>query len=108
MIDIGRDFSRFPGGRTKSDGRYSAELFRESILLPVLHESESVTVLLDTAEGLGSSFLEETFGGLVRIDKFDPEELVKKLQIVSEDKYLIEEIFEYIRGAADEKTVTLN
>lgn len=66
-INIGRDFSDTPGGRYKSDGEGNAEDFRERFLIPVLDEGKKAVVLLDDAEGFPSSFLEETFGGLVRL-----------------------------------------
>ncbi|HGM6931351.1 TPA: STAS-like domain-containing protein [Stenotrophomonas maltophilia] len=65
-IDIAKDFSPVPAGRHVSDGDYSGEFFRTSILRPALDEFSSVEVILDNTEGFGSSFLEEAFGGLVR------------------------------------------
>jgi len=65
-IDIAKDFSSVPAGRHLSDGDYSGEFFRESLLRPALKEFEKVEVILDDTAGFGSSFLEEAFGGLVR------------------------------------------
>lgn len=66
MINVARDFSPFAAGRYYSDGPFSGQRFREEILLPTLGENENVTVDLDGTLGLGSSFLDEAFGGLVR------------------------------------------
>lgn len=65
-IDIAKDFSPVPAGRHVSDGDYSGEFFRTSILRPALNNFATVEVILDNTEGFGSSFLEEAFGGLIR------------------------------------------
>lgn len=66
LVDLGRDFSRTPGGRYRADGHASAEDFRERLLEPVLDRGGRLTVDLDGPIGIGSSFMEEAFGGLVR------------------------------------------
>lgn len=66
LINIAQNFSRFPGGRHRTDGRFSGEEFREDFLLPALRQHDRVIVNLDGVAGLPSSFLEEAFGGLVR------------------------------------------
>lgn len=72
-IDIGRDFSKFPGARFKKDGPHSGEEFRSEKLLPALRaakeSSDKVTIQLDGVIGLPSSFLEEAFGGVYRVDR---------------------------------------
>ncbi|MNG10228.1 hypothetical protein D3C84_936860 [compost metagenome] len=50
--------------------------------------------------GYGSSFLEEAFGGLVRVKKFSKETLHKKLKFsYKEDPVVIDEIWHYIDSA---------
>ena len=56
-------------------------------------------VELDDAISYGSSFLEEAFGGLVRVYGLQKESLTTHLKPVSFDKALIEEIWSYIRLA---------
>lgn len=98
VINIERDFSRYPAGRYLTDGPYNGEKFRKEFLVPALSEStEKVIVELDGARGLGSSFLEEAFGGLVRTG-YSAEEVLKRIDLKSEDASLIEEIKEYILG----------
>lgn len=79
-ITLADDFSPFPGGRFRSDGPFSGELFRDDLLLPKLREAiecgELLTVVLDGVAGLPSSFLEEGFGGILRIA---PEMTAKKV-----------------------------
>ncbi|MET4572753.1 hypothetical protein ABIA68_001604 [Stenotrophomonas rhizophila] len=82
-IDIGRDFSAVPAGRHQEDGEYNGERFRNELLAPALRSYESVEVILDNTEGFGSSFLEEAFGGLVRIDHFSSEFLNSHLVIAA-------------------------
>ena len=67
IIDIGKDFSRYPAGRYTSDGPFRGESFRSKFLVPALNNNHKIIVLLDDTAGYGSSFLEEAFGGLVRL-----------------------------------------
>lgn len=66
FISVEEMFSPFPGGRHRIDGDFSGQEFREDILIPALEKFDRVVVLLDGAEGYPSSFLEESFGGLIR------------------------------------------
>lgn len=65
-IDLARDFSRFPFGRSIKHSPHNGERFRDEWLLPPLRAGDHVEVVLDGARGLGPSFLEEAFGGLLR------------------------------------------
>lgn len=88
-ISIASDFSRYPAGRTRRDGDFSAEEFRERLLIPALREAYDhggrVIVVLDGVYGYSSSFLEETFGGLVRRKMFKPDWLKRALLIEAND-----------------------
>lgn len=96
MIDIAASFTRFPGGRYRSDGNFSGERFRDDLLVPALKENERVVIRLDGTVGYGSSFLEEAFGGVVRSGAFTADELLTKLSFESTDSSLVDEIREYI------------
>ncbi len=98
IINIGKEFSEEPAGRYITDGPFSGEKFREEILSPALRENEKVSIELDDVEGLGSSFLEESFGGLIRNKYFTVEELKQKLEVVTEDKGLEAEVWNYIEN----------
>ena len=100
LINVAKDFTRFPSGRFKQNGSTSGEAFRESFLEPALKEGLSVSVELDGTIGYGSSFLEEAFGGLVRSLHMPAPELHSKLKLISEDPTLLEEIVGYINDAA--------
>lgn len=97
-----KDFSEFPGPRKEVVGPNSGEKFRETVLLPAINAnpSERIVVNLDGTAGYGSSFLEESFGGLIRCG-IPYERVIDICQniISSEDDSLIEEIFEYVNEA---------
>lgn len=66
-IDVAQRFSKAPFGRYPSDGDFCGENFRENILKEELQHDDSIEVdFSNVALGVGSSFLEEIFGGLVR------------------------------------------
>jgi hypothetical protein len=65
VLEIAKEFGRFPAGRHYADGPYSGERFREEFLAPALREGE-VELVLDGVAGLPSSFLEEAIAGLLR------------------------------------------
>ena len=101
-IRISSDFSRVPAGRYRRDGRFSGERFRDDFLVKALHEHQRITVNLDGTEGFGSSFLEEAFGGLVRVRHLSSKELHQRLLLVSRDKAYITQIWNYIDTASRE------
>ena len=67
MISIAREFTPFPGFRFKEYGKGSGEEFRDKFLVPIMEQGVPVVVELDGTSGYPSSFLEEAFGGLVRL-----------------------------------------
>ena len=106
-VSIARDFSRIPGARFPQEGDHSGQEFRTKVLLPKLREAiakkEKLCVILDGTAGLGTSFLEEAFGGLIREDKIPYEELQSIIELVSEeDEDYIEEINQYIKDAYEQ------
>ena len=108
-------FSKTPFGRfTQKDENnndiqnpHSGEAFRailKPILIQAMKNSEQVTIDFDNVEyGIGSSFLEEAFGGLVRKEGFTAKELLETtpplLVIKSEVSFYQIEITEYIKDA---------
>jgi len=106
-IEIAKDFSPYPSGRFRRQGKHSGEEFRDDYLAPALREHDHVEVILDGALGYGSSFLEEAFGGLIRVAKFTKLELDQKLSIIAIGRRY--EVYrnmalEYIRNAATTKS----
>ena len=100
VINIAKDFSRYPAGRYLTDGDFSGQRFREEFLIPVVKSKERAVIELDGVRGYGSSFLEEAFGGLVR-EGFTVDEVKSAFTITSSDSSLIEEIMEYVEYGAD-------
>lgn len=101
-IEIAQQFSRTPAGRYRKDGPFSGEQFRDDVLVPALRQG-AVEVVLAGAAGYPSSFLEEAFGGLVRVAHFNAADLKKKLSIkAGGDEYQRYErdIWDYIDAAA--------
>lgn len=98
MHSIALEFSRTPGPRKRSEGKYSGEEF-----LPMLtqwfdsasqHE-KTLLVDLDGAAGYATSFLEHAFGGLAR--SVGADDLLNRLRLKSdEEPDLIDEITGYI------------
>lgn len=102
-ISVAKQFSETPAGRYRSDGPYSGEVFREDFLYPALRSNELVEVNLDGTLGYGSSFLEESFGGLVRVNGMSMSELRKKLKIKSSRKFYEERVWRYVADAESAK-----
>lgn len=103
-ISIATDFSRTPGARHVSEGKYSGDEFRDNILYPKYCEAkennEKLVVNLDGCYGYATSFLEESFGGLVR--KIQKRGILDTIVIESEeDESLIELIHQYVRDAEE-------
>lgn len=84
VFDVAQEFSIYPGGRFRKDGPHSGEELRER-LVPLLKEVNQgggrLVVILDGTMGYGASFLEEAFGGLVRVNGFTVAELTRSLAI---------------------------
>ena len=104
---IALQFSRTPSARIESEGKYPGAQLREKIT-PLIKEcisrKEEFLIDLDGTAGYGTSFLEEVFGGLVRIEKIDYNDLKKYLSIKSdEEEELIDECWSYIDDANNAK-----
>ena len=83
VINVAEDFSPSPIGRYRSDSDTSGEAFRVDHLVPALKSFDQVIVNMDGTDGYGSSFLEEAFGGLIRVEGFSEKQLKSKLHIIS-------------------------
>lgn len=83
-LDVGKDFSDVPSGRYPEDGEFNGQRFRTEFLVPLLRTYDRLEVVLDGTEGFGSSFLEEAFGGLIRLEGFSKSDLHSRLILISE------------------------
>ncbi|KAB2682942.1 DUF4325 domain-containing protein [Brucella pseudintermedia] len=95
MIDLARDFSPYPAGRYSADGQFSGEAFREHKLVPALKtlvaggSDEKLVINIDGVRAFGSSFLEEAFGGLLRLGLFPKDEILKRIDVQSTKPNLV-------------------
>ena len=106
IIDIATEFSIAPGPRFAKHGAHSGEEFRRDLLAPAIRAAirahETVSVKLDGAAGYGGSFLEEAFGGLVRLEGIKHDQLAASLEIVADSpayKPFKDMALKYIRDA---------
>lgn len=95
-INVATDFTRFPAGRYRSDSRFSGEEFREDFIIPALQSGSKVVIELDGTLGYGSSFLDEAFGGLVRLGGFAADFLREHLEFRTDNPVLRAEIDSYL------------
>lgn len=101
-INLAEDFSRYPGGRYRSDGPHNGEEFREDYLVPALRRGERLQIVLDDVAGLPASFIEEAFGGLIRAG-FSEASLRRQIEFVAQTPRLRRYpamILSYIQQAA--------
>ena len=109
IIKICRDYSETLGARYISDGEFSGEDFRKTVLFPLYSEvkksGDRIIVDLDGGYGNPVSFVEEAFGGLAR--ELGSAAVLSVLDVdnfISHDvPSLIEEIKEYINHPFDNK-----
>ena len=107
-LSIAKDFSMTPGPRYEDEGNWSGERFRKDILLPKLKEAidcgGKIIINFDGTAGYGTSFLEEAFGGLIRVDNLSYSDIYEVIKLESiEEEYLKEDIDNYMRDAENEK-----
>ena len=106
FVSIAKDFTITPGGRYIKEGPYSGELFREQILFPKYIEAKAKGVMLvvnlDGCMGYPSSFLDESFGGLVAL--VPDEDILKRIKLISDDEPgLIEKVKKNISDWTEKK-----
>jgi hypothetical protein len=106
VLDIGKDFSKDPIGRFRSDSSSSGEAFREDVLKPRLESlgpGEKLQIVLDSGvEGYGSSFLVEGFAGIVKHGYMTANELLGRLEFKYDDsdfEFYKNKVIQYIGEA---------
>lgn len=107
-LKIATDFSKAPGARYKEEGDFPGKEFREDVLYPKYKEAKSrgckLIVNLDGTAGLGTSFLEESFGGLIRTNNLNYKDIIETIEFVSEENPdYIEEIMDYLKEAHEKE-----
>jgi hypothetical protein len=82
-INIASEFGRFPGGRFKKDGPLSGEAFFDFLkpkIKTALETNEKIILELDDIAGLPPSFIDASFGELVRKKIITAKELIDILE----------------------------
>lgn len=103
-IKISTDFSTTPGARHKEEGPYPGDEFRDSILIPkykaAVENKQNLVVDFDGCYGYATSFLEESFGGMVR--KLRQRGILDHIELISnEDSSIVELVKQYVKEAED-------
>jgi hypothetical protein len=81
-------------------GAHSGEALRRKLLAVLNATKGRVTVDLDGTKGIGSSFLDEAFGGLVRHERKNRDDLLSRFDFRSQvDPSYIDDIVDSIRRA---------
>jgi hypothetical protein len=106
ILHVVEEYSELLGARYEHEMHYSGERFRKELLHPKLNDAiwknQVLVVDLDGAFGYACSFLDEAFGGLIRVDGEILKEIEPHLEIVSkEEPGLIEEITDYMKEASN-------
>lgn len=100
VINIAKDYSRCPGARYEKEGDFSGERFREEFLAPKLREAieagVKLEVILDGSAGYSTSFIEESFGGLIRTNHYTLQQVKDNIIVISdEDPSYLDDINDY-------------
>ena len=105
LFSIAKDFSPHPGPRLAKQGSHSGESLRRKLLRVLDTSNATVVVDLDGTKGIGSSFLDEAFGGLIRCENRSKDDILRRLQFRSRvDPSYIETILDSITKAESEKS----
>ncbi len=97
---IARDFSPHPGPRYARQGANSGQTFRGHLMRLLQASNGTILIDLDGTKGIGSSFLDEAFGGLVRTEGKSRDEILKRFKFQSRvDPSYIDDIIDSIRRA---------
>ncbi len=86
-INVAKDFNKAPTGRYRNYGEFSAQRFREEFLVPAFKSNifTKINIVLDGLDGIGASFWDEAFGGLIKKEGISLEEINRKLVLICDD-----------------------
>ncbi len=89
-INIGKDFSKYIGGREKKISEFSGEAFREKFMDPNFENYDKIHIELDDTLGYPWDFLDEVFGSVAK--QYGKDLFWKKINLVSRETYVIDKI----------------
>ena len=101
-IKISKDFTDAPGGRYRSGGKFSGQVFREDFIEAYWKENPNreITIDLDGCYGFAACFLHEVFSVLTT--NFGLDYVSRNLKLISlEDPEVVAEILSYIHEGED-------
>lgn len=105
VFSIAKDFSPHPGPRYARQGANSGEALRHKLMKILKSRPEKLLIDLDGTKGIGSSFLDEAFGGLVRWEHMSKNDILKCFEFRSTlDPSYIAEIIDSISNAEPAST----
>lgn len=92
IINVAKDFSKFPSGRKKLNNDYSGEEFSERFLIPYLKNTQPITIELDGVIGYSSAFLMEAFTNAIKRTNISYEQFRSLVVLKSSNEILLKEI----------------
>lgn len=99
VVNVARDFSPLPMGRSATHSPFSGERFRDELLVPALNIGDTVVDLTGT-RGRSASFLDEAFARLLDCG-FSLRSLEMNLEVHAEDDPQVAEfVWRLIRDRA--------
>ena len=99
VINVANDFAILPAGRYKTDGSYTGEHFRELLENSLNQSNDIIQIDFDGVLGAGSSFLDESFAGLIRNKIISKQDFGQRIRIVStQNPDIAEKIMRYIQN----------
>lgn len=102
-ITVVKDWFPAPFGRYPRHSPYCGQNFRTQLLVPALNAHDLVHVNLTGYNRYGRSFMDESFGGLVRDEGFSFEEIKRKLKISHDLLPSLEELaWDRLKKAAED------
>lgn len=104
IINVAKDFSATPSGRSEEDGQHNGARLREEFLVPALKDDGIAILRLDGVAPCAASFVEEAFAPLVTKHNFSPDYLREHLRLFVDEDHLHDDTvalaFHYIDNAA--------
>ena len=89
ILTVAKDYSKYPGGRYLEDGVGNATDFRENHLVPMLEKNKPFLIDLNGVVAYPVSFIDEAFGGLVRMKRYTSEQLLKLIEFIPTNDNLV-------------------
>jgi len=105
-VKIRDDYNWSTGSRLIIEGPHSGEDFRIKFFYPMIIDAiasnETLTIDFDGGIGYGTSWLEEVFGGVIRKDRVDAQDVRKHLRLIAtQQPYILRLVDKYMKQAEE-------